>query len=178
MGGIAGGAIHRGRFAHLDIQAGFCGGDYGDRTTHVGWKQDQCTQRALPGLLSMAAYGFLIGLYSSLMGVRGGSVSTVILMRYGRSIHVAVGTSAGVGVIISIAGTVGYVLAGLPQQPLLPAFSIGFVSLIGVLLIAPITSATAPFGARLAHKLPKRRLEIALGLYLLAVSLRFAFSLR
>jgi uncharacterized protein len=133
---------------------------------------------ALPGLPSMAAYGFLIGLYSSLMGVGGGSVSTVILMRYGRSIHVAVGTSAGVGVIISIAGTIGYVLAGLPQQPLLPAFSIGFVSLIGVLLMAPITSVTAPFGARLAHKLPKRRLEIALGLYLLAISLRFAFSLR
>jgi uncharacterized protein len=44
--------------------------------------------------------------------------------------------------------------------------------------MAPITSVTAPFGARLAHKLPKRRLEIALGLYLLAISLRFAFSLR
>jgi uncharacterized protein len=135
------------------------------------------SESALPGFPTMALYGFVIGLYSSLIGVGGGSVSTVILIRYGRSIHVAVGVSAGVGVIISIAGTLGYALAGLPQQSLLPAFSIGFVSLLGVLVMAPITSATAPFGARLAHKLPKRRLEIGLGVYLLAVALRFVLSL-
>jgi uncharacterized membrane protein YfcA len=135
------------------------------------------SESALPGFPTMAVYGFVIGLYSSLMGVGGGSVSTVILMHYGRSIHVAVGVSAGAGVIISVAGTAGYALAGLPQQSLLPAFSIGFVSLLGVLLMAPITSAIAPFGARLAHKLPKRRLEVALGVYLLAVALRFVLSL-
>jgi uncharacterized membrane protein YfcA len=66
------------------------------------------------------------------------------------------------------------VLAGLPQQSLLPAFSVGFVSLLGVLLMASITSAIAPFGARLAHRLPKSQLEIALGIYLLA--LRCALS--
>jgi uncharacterized membrane protein YfcA len=35
----------------------------------------------------------------------------------------------------------------------------------------------APHGARLAHALPKRTLEIAFGLFLLAAALRFLVSL-
>jgi uncharacterized membrane protein YfcA len=60
---------------------------------------------------------------------------------------------------------------------MLPPLSIGFVSAIGVALIAPISSFVAPFGARLAHRLPKRRLEIAFGVFLLIVSIRFILSL-
>jgi uncharacterized membrane protein YfcA len=65
----------------------------------------------------------------------------------------------------------------LPYQALLPAFSLGYVSLIGFALMAPISTAAAPLGARLAHRLPKRRLEIAFGVFLLAVALRFVVSL-
>jgi uncharacterized membrane protein YfcA len=132
---------------------------------------------ALPGRLAMAGYGFIIGLYAAVIGAGGGSVSTMVLMLYGTPIHAAVGISAGVGVIISVIGTVGYALAGVPQHALLPPFSLGYVSLIGFLLMAPISTAMAPFGARLAHQLPKRRLEIAFGIFLLAVALRFVVSL-
>jgi uncharacterized membrane protein YfcA len=59
----------------------------------------------------------------------------------------------------------------------LPPFSIGFVSLIGVMLMAPISSFTATYGARLAHALPGRWLEVGFGLFLLAVSARFIASL-
>jgi uncharacterized membrane protein YfcA len=59
----------------------------------------------------------------------------------------------------------------------MPPFSIGYVSLIGVVLMAPIASALAPYGARLAHRLSKRKLEIAFGLFLLAVAVRFVVSL-
>lgn len=132
---------------------------------------------ALPGRLAMAGYGFIIGLYSAVIGAGGGSVSTMVLMLYGTPIHVAVGISAGVGVIISVIGTIGYALAGLPQHALLPPLSLGYVSLIGFVLMAPISTAMAPLGARLAHQLPKRRLEIAFGVFLLAVALRFVASL-
>ena len=63
------------------------------------------------------------------------------------------------------------------EYPLMPPLSIGYVSLIGVLLMAPIAAYVAPLGARLAHSLPKRRLEIAFGLFLLAVAVRFVVSL-
>jgi hypothetical protein len=124
----------------------------------------------LPGLPMMWAIGFITGLQSAIMGTGGGSISTLALMLYGTPIHVAVGISAGVGVIISIVGTIGYVLAGLPQQQLLPPLSLGFVSMIGLVLMAPISAAVAPFGAGLAHRMSKRQLEIGFGLFLLAVA--------
>jgi len=131
----------------------------------------------LPGRPGMAGYGFLVGLASSLMGISGGSLATMVLTHYGKPIHNAVATSAGVGVPITMAGAFGYILAGLPHQAMLPPLSLGFVSVIGVALIAPISSFVAPFGARLAHKLPKRGLEISLGVFLLIVSIRFILSL-
>jgi len=131
----------------------------------------------LPGRIAMAGYGCIIGLASSLMGVSGGSVSNVILTLYGVQIHNAVATSAAVGVPITIAGTIGYILAGIPKQALTPPLSIGFVSLIGVALMAPIASYVAPYGARLAHALSQRTLEVALGCFLLIVCVRFVLSL-
>jgi uncharacterized protein len=140
-------------------------------------REDRVIPRNFPGRLAMSGYGFLVGLASSLMGISGGSLVSLILTLYGRPIHNAVATSAGIGVPITIAGTVGYCLAGLPHQALLPRFSIGFVSILGVAMIAPISSYVAPFGARLAHALPRRRLEIGFGLFLLLASARFVVSL-
>src|SRR6266852_5052387 len=131
----------------------------------------------LPGRAAMAAYGVFIGLAASLMGISGGSISNMILTLHGKPIHKAVATSAGLGVPITIAGTIGYVLAGLPHQGMLPPLSIGFVSIIGVIMIAPISSYVAPFGARLAHALARRHLEIGFGVFLLIVSARFVVSL-
>jgi uncharacterized membrane protein YfcA len=131
----------------------------------------------LPGRCLMRLFGFLIGLGSSLMGIAGGSLVALVLTLYKKPIHNAVATAAGVGVPITLAGTLGYMLAGLPHRALLPPLSIGFVSAIGVLLIAPLSSWVAPFGARLAHALPRRRLEIAFGVFLLVVGARFVASL-
>jgi uncharacterized protein len=131
---------------------------------------------SLPGRIGMIGYGFCVGLCSSLMGISGGSISNMILTLHGVSMHKAVATSAGIGVPITIAGTIGYVLAGLPHQALTPPLSIGFVSLIGFALMAPVSSFTAPYGARLAHALSKRRLEIAFGCFLLIACVRFLLS--
>ena len=131
----------------------------------------------LPGRAGMIAYGLGIGLAGSLMGVSGGSMSTMVLTLYGKPIHAAVGTAAGLGVPLTIAGTIGYVLAGLPYQALTPPLSLGFVSLIGVALMAPVSSFVAIFGVKVAHALPRRQLEIAFGMFLLLVSIRFIASL-
>ncbi|MGO9399650.1 MAG: sulfite exporter TauE/SafE family protein [Xanthobacteraceae bacterium] len=131
----------------------------------------------LPGPVPMALYGFGIGFCGSLMGVSGGAISTIVLTVYGKPIHNAVATSSGVAVPITIAGAIGFVLAGLPHQAELPPLSLGFVSLIGFAVTAPIASFVAPYGAHLAHRLPRRTLEIAFGGFLLLVSLRFLVSL-
>ncbi|HTV36378.1 MAG TPA: sulfite exporter TauE/SafE family protein [Xanthobacteraceae bacterium] len=131
----------------------------------------------LPGPVPMTAYGFGIGLAGSLMGISGGSLSNMVLTLYGKSIHNAVATSAGLGVPITVAGTVGYIAAGLPHQALLPPLSLGFVSLIGVVVMAPVSSLTAPYGAQLAHRLSRRTLEVAFSIFLLLMSARFLVSL-
>ena len=140
-------------------------------------REDWVFAHHLPSEPAMTVWGFLIGLASSLMGISGGSLGTMVLTLSGKPLHNAVATSAGIGVPITIAGTLGYVLAGLPHQAVLPPLSVGFVSVIGVALIAPISSYIAPFGARLAHALPRRWLEIGFGSFLLVASARFVASL-
>jgi uncharacterized membrane protein YfcA len=131
----------------------------------------------LPAKPVTLAFGYLIGLLSSLMGIAGGSLSTLFLTLYGKSIHVAVATSSGLGIWIAMPGAVGYMIAGWPQMHLLPPLSIGYVSLIGLALFAPASVLAAPFGARFAHKLSRRKLEIAFAVFLFAASLRFLISL-
>ena len=131
----------------------------------------------LPGTLPMTVYGFGIGLAGSLMGISGGSLSNIVLTLYGKSIHQAVATSAGLGVPITIVGTIGYILAGWHDRALLPPFSLGFVSLIGVVIMAPMSSLTAPYGARLAHRLSRRTLELAFSIFLLLIAVRFLASM-
>lgn len=131
----------------------------------------------LPGRGMLAIYGLITGLFSSLVGVSGGAISNAVLTLYGRPMHQAVGTSAGVGVPITIAGTIGYMFAGWPHMAQLPPFSVGYVSLVGLVLMAPVSSYTTSYGVRLAHWLPRRKLEIAFGVFLILVALRFAASM-
>lgn len=131
----------------------------------------------LPGRGTQSFFGFLTGLFSSLVGVSGGALSNAFLTFYNRTMQQAVATSAGIGVPITIAGSIGYVLAGWQYRDALPPLSLGFVSLIGFALMAPVSSFTTSYGVRLAHWLPKRKLEIAFACFLALASLRFLLSL-
>ena len=132
----------------------------------------------------MRVYGFFIGLLSTLMGVGGGLFANLLMTFYGRPIHQAVATSSALAVLISIPGAIGYVYAGWPAAARFPdvaalqlPFAIGYVSLIGALLVMPTTLITAPLGVKVAHALSKRALEIAFGMYMFIVGGRFAISL-
>ena len=128
----------------------------------------------LPTGPKLQAYGWLIGFLASLMGIGGGQISNIIMSLHGRPIHQAVATSTGIGVLISVPGAIGYMLAGW-GQPNLPPDAIGFVSLIGLGLFVPTTILTANLGVRMAHGLSGRSLEIAFGTFLAAVCLRFVY---
>ncbi len=132
----------------------------------------------------MRLYGFIVGLLSTLMGVGGGLFSNLLMTFYGRPIHQAVATSSALAVLISIPGALGYVYAGWPAAARYPdvaalqlPFALGYVSLIGAVLVMPTSLLTAPLGVRAAHALSKRRLEMAFGAYLFIVGSRFVISL-
>lgn len=130
----------------------------------------------LPKGMGLRIYGVLVGLFSALMGIGGGAISNLIMTLHGRPIHQAVATSAAVGVLISIPGAVGYILAGWGKAGL-PIGSLGFVSMLGFALIVPTTLLTTGMGVRLAHRLSRRNLEMAFGVFLLLVSVRFILLL-
>jgi uncharacterized membrane protein YfcA len=132
----------------------------------------------------MKAFGFFVGLFSTLMGIGGGLFANLLMTFYGRPIHQAVATSSALAVLISIPGALGYVYAGWPAAAHYPEvtalqlpFALGYVSLIGAILVMPTTLLTAGLGVRVAHALSKRTLEIAFGCYLLIVGSRFVLSL-
>ena len=132
----------------------------------------------------MRLYGFIVGLMSTLMGVGGGLFSNLLMTFYGRPIHQAVATSSALAVLISIPGALGYIYAGWPAAARYPdvaalqwPFAVGYVSLIGAVLVIPTSLLTAPLGVRAAHAMSKRTLEVAFGCNLFIVGSRFVISL-
>jgi uncharacterized membrane protein YfcA len=138
----------------------------------------------MPSRPIMVVYGWMIGVLSSLMGIGGGQLSNLFMTFHGRPIHQAVATSSGLGILISIPGALGYIYAGWPRASEFPdvaalqfPLALGYVSLIGFVLFVPTSIWTAPIGARFAHTLSKRRLEVGFGIFLLLVCARFLASL-
>jgi uncharacterized membrane protein YfcA len=132
----------------------------------------------------MRAYGFFVGLLATLMGVGGGLFANLLMTFYGRPIHQGVATSSALAVLVSIPGALGYVYAGWPAAGHYPnvlalqfPLAIGYVSLIGAVLVMPTSLLTAPLGVRAAHAMSKTTLERAYGSYLLIVGARFVVSL-
>ncbi len=103
----------------------------------------------------MKVYGFCVGILSTLMGIGGGLFSNLLMTFYGRPIHQAVATSSALAVLISIPGALGYVYAGWPAAARYPdvaalqlPFALGYVSLIGAVLVMPTSLLTAPLGGQ------------------------------
>ena len=146
--------------------------------------RESWTFGAFPEGLLMKVYGLIVGLLSTLMGVGGGLFLNLLMTFYGRPIHQAVATSSALAVLISIPGALGYVYAGWPAAAHYPdvaalqwPFALGYVSLIGAMLVMPTSLFTAPLGVRAAHAMSKRMLEVAFGGYLFIVGARFVISL-
>ena len=132
--------------------------------------------RELPDWLGMTVAGAVIGAVSSWVGIGGGTLSVPFQLWCNVKLHDAIGTSAAIGFPIAVAGAVGYALVGL-GIPGLPAWSVGFVYLPALAGIAVASWMTAPLGARLAHRLPVKRLKRIFALLLYVLALRMAYGL-
>jgi uncharacterized membrane protein YfcA len=111
------------------------------------------------------------------MGIGGGVFGNIFLSLYGRPIHQIVGTTASLGVMIAVPGSIGYMVAGLPHAAELPPASIGFVSLLAALIVAPIAMAVAPLGVRVAHRFTAKQLKRLFGIFFLVIAARFWVSI-
>jgi uncharacterized protein len=126
---------------------------------------------ALPAGLARFISPSLIGFFSAVMGIGGGSFSVPYLTLYSVPIHRAVGTAALIGLVISISGGLGYLVGGVGAVGM-PPMMIGFVHLPSVLVVSFAAVLCAPLGARAAHAMPKAALSIVFGLFLITASVR------
>ena len=133
--------------------------------------QDKVLWQGLPRGAAGAAIPTTIGTVSTFMGIGGGSMSVPAMTLMSKPIHLAVGTSALLGLVIALPATAGYIIAGW-RHALLPDWSLGYVSLVGFILITPATVLFAPLGAKIAHALSRRWLSFLFGAFLLIVSVR------
>jgi len=110
------------------------------------------------------------------MGIGGGAYFISFLTAYNVPLLIAVGTSASLGVMISLPATIVYIFTGWNVSNL-PPLSFGFLSLLGFLCIVPITMVMAPQGAKLAHHLDRFKLKRFFAIFLLIMSFRMLYKL-
>jgi uncharacterized membrane protein YfcA len=114
--------------------------------------------------------GGLIGALSALMGVGGGALGGMLMTLCGRPIHQAVATASGFGVAIGVPAALGFIVVGWSAEGR-PPLSLGYVNVPAALVMALVTGATAPFGARLAHRLPRPMLRRLFAAFLVITAL-------
>lgn len=127
-------------------------------------------QRRRGGHAALPLAGVIIGTLSALLGIGGGTLSVPWLRWRGVDMRQAVGTAAGIGFPIALAGVVGYAWVGLDAR--VPPASSGFVHWPAVAAIGLTSVLSAGWGAAWAHRLPRHRLQQGFALVLVVVGLR------
>ena len=125
----------------------------------------------LPGGAGRLTIAGGIGFFSVLMGLGGGTLGVPTLTLFGVPIHRAVGTAAGLGLVIAVPGALVFAVSGWNADGL-PPLSIGYVNALGFGLIVPATALSAPYGARLANAAPVHILRRLFAIFLALTSLR------
>jgi uncharacterized membrane protein YfcA len=131
--------------------------------------------RDIPGNAGLFGAGGVIGVFSSLVGIGGGSLSVPFLVWCNATMHQAIGTSAAIGFPIAVSGSVGYIINGLKATGL-PEHTLGFVHLTALAGIAVASVITAPLGAKVAHKLPVDKLKKLFALLLFILGTKMLLS--
>ena len=109
---------------------------------------------------------FAIGLFSALVGIGGGSLTVPYMTACSVDVRRAVATASVLGVVISVAGGAGVMLGGLSVTGL-PEYSLGYVHLPSLAVLAPSAVLAAPLGAKAAHTIPQPLLRVVFGLFLI-----------
>jgi uncharacterized protein len=127
-------------------------------------------------IFALLVAGVVAGFLAGLLGIGGATFVVPLLTLYGQSIITAVSTASGIGPLIALPGVVGLAWAGWDASGL-PPLSIGYVNLLGMAIVAPLSVWAAPYGVRVAHRIPRRTLELAFAAFLASIAIRFLIDL-
>jgi uncharacterized membrane protein YfcA len=122
----------------------------------------------LPTGLSRVGIAGALGAFSTLLGIGGGTVTTVTMTVCGAPIHRAIGTAAGMGAIIAVPSTIGFILIGYGVSGV-GWGSLGYVNLPAAAALIAASMLLAPYGVAAAHRLPPAILRALFGVYLAVI---------
>ena len=126
-------------------------------------------------LLQRTTLGFSVGFVSSLMGIGGAIMNVPILKFVGFTINKAIGTAASIGFLISVFGTLGFLISGIIVKTN-AILSIGFINIPAFLIFIPITILMAKIGATMVHKIKKELITKLFGVFLIIIASRFLYE--
>jgi len=131
--------------------------------------------RKLPERAGLLSASTAIGAISSLLGIGGGSLNVPFMALCNIEVRKAVATSAAIGLPIALAGTLGFIISGWNSEAM-PEWSLGYINLSAALSIVVASALTAPYGAKLAHKIPVLVLKRIFAVLLFFVSIKLLVS--
>lgn len=119
--------------------------------------------------------GAVIGVFSSLMGIGGATISVPWMSMCRVPMHTAVGTASALGLVIAVPAAIGFIVIGWGQAGL-PPFSLGYINFLAWPLIIPASVLTAPWGACMAHSVSVERLRKFFAAFLVVIAGKMLWS--
>lgn len=139
----------------------------------INKKPQSCRKK--PSTLGLTAAGGLIGAISAMVSIGGGSLTVPYLSWHNIDMKKAIGTSAAIGLPLSVVGTIGYMVNGWSSSTEID-HAMGFVYVPAVLLISVMSFVTAPLGVKLVHSLPVATIKKIFAVLLILLSLKMLSS--
>ena len=126
------------------------------------------------GIIPRVFFGFSSGLISAPMGITGAMMNVPILRYFGYPINLAIGTSAAIGFVIALFGSIGFFTSGIVLNTNLP-FSIGFINIPAFIIFVPITTVMARIGAKTVQNLDRLKTQRLFGVFLYVIGTSFLY---
>lgn len=122
----------------------------------------------MPVGIGRAILSPVVGFFSVLMGIGGGSFGVPLMSLYGMPIHRAVATASGFGMVIAIPSVIGFLMTKVEGAP---PYTFGAVNLPAFLIVIGTTYMTTPLGVKLAHSMDPKPLRRIFAVFLTAVAI-------
>ena len=138
----------------------------------MGSKYSQSKEERFRNKTAFPLWGLIGGYLSGLLGIGGGVVMVPILnilLKF--PIHKAIGTSMAFIVFASVGGIVTYLFTGIHTTGL-PPYSLGYINIVQLVVLAVTSIPMARIGVKAAHSLPEKNLRYLFAILLIYIALK------